>query len=64
MHDKPVSESDGRSGPWHATDRPCPNCQERKTEYRSWESSDGGHVDWKYRCAACGHSWWIDGCDS
>lgn len=43
----------------------CPKCKKTKNVLcDTWESSDGGHEDYRYRCKTCGHSWWIDGIDS
>ena len=49
---------------WTTCDAACPNCSSRNTEYRTWESSDGGWEDYKYHCKDCGTTWWIDGIDS
>lgn len=42
----------------------CRKCQAENVKYRVWESSDGGHEDYNFRCFTCGHQWWIDGIDS
>lgn len=65
MHTQPMAEHQGDFGDEHESkDRPCPKCKGGPVMYRVWESSCGGYEDYKYRCAACGHTWWIDGIDS
>ena len=45
---------------WQHADRVrCPKCF-APTEYRGWESDDGGFEDTKYRCVDCEHTWWRD----
>lgn len=63
MHTAKVSDSDGEFNEWHDSDRPHGNCG-GAVKWRSWESSDGGHEDYQYRCEKCGAKWWVDGCDS
>jgi DNA-directed RNA polymerase subunit M/transcription elongation factor TFIIS len=43
---------------------PCRRCAAVAVSYRTWESSDGAYEDRKYRCAHCGHEWWIEGPDA
>jgi hypothetical protein len=42
----------------------CRRCGGRTVECRTWESDCGGYVDHKFRCTACGVSWWIEGPDA
>jgi transposase-like protein len=42
----------------------CNRCQSDAVEYREWESSDGAHEDFHYRCNGCGRSWWVEGADA
>lgn len=44
----------------------CPKCGLHTLEWRMVTSSDEAHEDVKYHCTnpSCGHSWWVDGCDS
>lgn len=43
----------------------CRKCACKGTvSMRVWESSDGAFEDYKFKCAACGHVWWVDGIDS
>ena len=45
--------------------RYCSKCKVH-TMHREqeWESSCGGHEDYKYTCTTCNTVQWIDGCDS
>jgi len=58
----------GKSGPWQPVDNAdftCRKCHKSgNIEVSIWESDDGAFEDFHYRCAACGHDWWIDGIDS
>lgn len=62
MHTNPVDDATGDFSEWKPDDRSC-RCG-GDVEYRAWDSSDGGHTDYNYRCVACKRTWWIDGCDS
>ncbi|WP_375599374.1 hypothetical protein [Devosia sp. Naph2] len=43
----------------------CPaKCGSADIEVREWESSDGGHTDYHYRCKGCGKDWWAEGADA
>ncbi len=42
----------------------CQKCGKDDIEFMERESSCGGYDDYKYRCRACGHSWWVDGPDA
>lgn len=42
----------------------CPKCGSKDASYREWESSCSGYKDLKYRCNACGHTWWVEGSDA
>lgn len=64
MHTKPMPESAGDMGPEKKSDRPCPQCKGGDVTYRVWESSCGGYEDFKYTCAGCKHTWWVEGIDS
>lgn len=33
-------------------------------EFIEWESPCGGFEDTRYRCTACGNSWWVEGADA
>lgn len=64
VHTQPMSESQGTLADEKPSDCKCPSCGNGPVFYAVWESSCGGYEDYKYRCAACGHRWWIEGCDS
>lgn len=49
---------------WKQCGGTCPKCNAPDIQSRVWKSSDGAHEDINYRCPACKHSWWADGCDS
>ena len=51
---------DGDMGNPLTTDRKCPKCG-GKCFYQEWTADDGGHVDERFTCTACGHQWWVDG---
>lgn len=42
----------------------CPKCGCGSIMWREWESSDGGHEDYQFRCTYCQHTWWVDGPDA
>jgi DNA-directed RNA polymerase subunit RPC12/RpoP len=42
----------------------CRKCGVHAVSEREWDSSCGGWTDYQYRCAACGHTWWVEGIDS
>lgn len=65
MHTGPMKDSEGDFQQWKDHPTPCRRCS-GAVKYREWESSCGGYEDYQYRCqnSACGHSWWVDGCDS
>lgn len=53
------------SDDWTKTERTkCRACGSPDVFYRVWESSCGGYEDYKFRCRACDHSWWVDGPDA
>jgi hypothetical protein len=55
------------SGDWEPVkdEVPCRFCKAVGTiELSVWESSDGGHEDYHYRCTECEKDWWIDGIDA
>jgi RecJ-like exonuclease len=58
----------GFTSDWTPSERPevpCPKCSvPGQIEWRGWESSCGGYDDYKYRCNACGHTWWVEGPDA
>lgn len=57
----------GAYGEWKKCEKTIcrnPSCKSDNVEYREWESSDGGHVDYNYHCNECNKTWWIDGIDS
>ena len=59
MHTTPMADSQGEFEEFKIRpDIACRKCM------RKWESSCGGYEDYQYRCAACGHAWWVDGIDS
>jgi hypothetical protein len=63
-HMTPMPESSGTFGDdWKPCERKCPKCS-GPVVYRTWESSCGGYEDDKFKCTKCGHTWWVDGCDS
>lgn len=65
MHTKPMAESEGNFSDMKPCEgKKCPKCGKEEIFYKVWESSCGGHEDYKFTCRACGHSWWIDGIDS
>jgi ssDNA-binding Zn-finger/Zn-ribbon topoisomerase 1 len=45
---------------WTPGTQPCPKCGKKEVHYRVI----GDHEDVNYWCAACNHSWWVDGPDS
>ncbi len=55
----PTQESDEK-----LTKIPCRKCKGTKVTVYEWESSCGGHEDYRYTCGDCGHAWWVDGIDS
>lgn len=65
MHTGPMKDSDGDFQAWEDSKAPCRKCG-GAVKCRAWESSCGGYEDYQYRCQSreCGHSWWVDGCDS
>lgn len=69
MHVKPISESDGTFSSDEKPTAPenprflC-RCGSNQVYYRVWNSDCGGFRDVKYRCAACGRVWWVEGPDS
>lgn len=64
MHTRPMAEHEGDFSAEQRSDRPCPKCKATEVNVLVWESKCGGYEDYKYTCAACGHSWWVDGIDS
>jgi DNA-directed RNA polymerase subunit M/transcription elongation factor TFIIS len=64
MHTGPMPDSAGTFEGWKEARRHCPKCAKATVRYRVWESSCGGYEDLNFACTACGHSWWVDGCDS
>lgn len=58
----------GYQGDWKPVEDPKVPCRKcgvaGHIEYREWESSCGGYEDYKYRCAACGQNWWVEGADA
>lgn len=46
------------------SDLKCSKCGNTRIEFSVWESYDGGHEDYNYRCLGCGRNWWVDGVDS
>lgn len=63
-HTGPMPDSAGDFGEAKPTGVPCPECKAIAVTMRSWDSSCGGWTDHQYRCAGCGHTWWVDGIDS
>jgi len=63
MHEKSVSESDGRFGEWRPSSRPCRSCG-GPVVYSVRESPDGWDEAELCRCERCGETWWVDGIDS
>jgi RecJ-like exonuclease len=71
MHSEPMRESAGvfrddwqpaiKDGqPW-----PCPKCRVAgQVTFKVWDSNCGGYEDIKYRCEACGKTWWVESSDS
>jgi hypothetical protein len=64
-HFKPMDESEGDFTSESVTEYFCGKCK-KKTPHTvlTWESKDGGYVDYKYTCQTCGKVCWIDGIDS
>lgn len=67
---KQYADSEGNFGPWRDHPAQCTRLNPvtggpcgALVQIRTWESSDGGFVDYQYRCTT-GHVWWIDGIDS
>lgn len=54
----------GELGNAQPTDCHCRKCDALTVTVEQWDSSCGGYTDYKYTCATCGHSWWVDGPDS
>jgi len=52
---KPVKSED--------PDFKCRECGSDDVWYIIWESSDGGHEDYKYACHNCNRTWWYEGAD-
>jgi hypothetical protein len=61
-----TKEPEGDFGKWQPSQTECSMCKKSEVLVREWESSDGGHEDYQYKCQnpSCGHSWWVDGVDS
>jgi DNA-directed RNA polymerase subunit RPC12/RpoP len=65
MHTAPMADSQGEFQEFKVQpDVPCRKCGVHAVSMREWESSCGGWEDYQYRCAACGHKWWVEGIDS
>lgn len=64
MNTKPMAESDGKMTTEEPSEGPCPKCRQKQVVYQTWESSCGGYTDYKMRCKACGHMWWVEGSDA
>lgn len=54
--DKPAEWTDGTSV--------CPKCKGDVTRFRVVTSGCGGYDDEQHECAACHHTWWVDGPDA
>jgi hypothetical protein len=76
-HTRQMADSEGDFGTWTPTERTCHQMLGANqltgapglpcghpVEYRVWESFDGAHEDYQYRCIGGGHLWWVDGIDS
>lgn len=65
-HTGPMPDSAGVFQPPSGHLYVCSKCKQKTVACRVWESSCGGHEDYKYDCQnpECGHSWWVDGIDS
>jgi hypothetical protein len=42
----------------------CRVCGSDGVWYRTWESSDGAYIDYRYECRSCKRTWWVEGADS
>jgi len=64
MHTAPMKDSDGQFSEWTKADCACRFCNGTEVCYAAWESSCGGYEDYKFGCAECGKTWWVDGPDA
>lgn len=63
-HATGMAEHQGSFSTEASTDAECRYCKARTVTEKEWESSCGGWVDWKYTCATCKKTWWVEGIDS
>ena len=64
-HTVPMADSQGEFAEFKVDPEiACRKCGVHAVSERSWDSSCGGWTDYQYRCAHCGHQWWVDGIDS
>jgi hypothetical protein len=60
-----MKESDGDFTHEQVMEYFCGRCKARTAQtVKTWESKDGGYVDYKYTCNTCGKVCWVDGIDS
>ena len=63
-HTPAMADSEGEFKGWTPVETLCRKCKVMNVKEREWDSSCGGWTDYQYKCADCGHSWWVDGIDS
>jgi hypothetical protein len=63
---KPMNDSDGTfKDEWKKVPQClCPKCGSQNVYCRTWESDCGGFEDDNFKCANCGHVWWVEGADA
>lgn len=62
-HTREMSEYEGEFRASEPTSIECTKCG-GPMRAQLWESNCGGYEDYKYTCAQCGRSFWVDGIDS